>query len=789
MKNRSTYALLMLFFAGLVGLWVADFAQVPTRKARERMSNRVLHELTETKPDDLRQVEILGGTEPIVFQRRDGNRWQMTSPMDVAADPSMVETLAYNLKELSRKPEAATLEGDPTRYGLAPPERTIRLWGTSTAEPLASLDVGKTSVNRRYVRATGSEGVEVVDARLLDLLKLPAERWRDHELFRVPSFEVDAVSISALGKSLKLRRGRDAWRVVEPIHALAIEARVDGMIADLGSLRVLDDTRFVANDVRGDALDRYGLKTPALTIEIDAGRGNRKREPQVLHVGKPVEGKEGQVYARRGDQDDVVAVDTRVLKDLSTDPRAFRSPKVADIQVARVARIEVERPGGDGFEVVRSGNDWTIVRPSPTRADRESIQNFLKSLDQLQTSSYPTPEAVPDPGLDDTALILKVWQARDPRDPIATASKDPRGDLAMSLRVGRRDAARKSIYARIEGDPTILALPESAGDFLPRDSLAFRDRQILAEASHQIERIKLVGPNRKVTLNAPIIKLDPFYNAPFGWWMVEPIDALADAPSVGRLLKLLSNLRAESLVAEKPDALDKHGLKSPALAVTWSYLPRSSMLRQGPGFDPSPGTVAYEDHTLLVGARVPGRPEVRYARLADRPLIFTLGQDVLGVLDSEWRDHRVLAFDPKHVRHVRLDWPDRSVSLASVPEGKDRKWSFAGPTDAPEFNPSQMTPFLQLASNLSTPRFVQYLGDFPGQWGLTPPRLSIRFDLDDGSPPRFLKLGIPAGPGQILATAEAESKGPVFLVPASQFAAWTRPPRRHDDLPEDVFAP
>ncbi len=37
----------------------------------------------------------------------------MTSPMNVAADPSKVETLAFNLKELSRKPEAATLEGDP----------------------------------------------------------------------------------------------------------------------------------------------------------------------------------------------------------------------------------------------------------------------------------------------------------------------------------------------------------------------------------------------------------------------------------------------------------------------------------------------------------------------------------------------------------------------------------------------------------------------------------------------------------------------------------------------------
>ena len=174
MKDRGTYLLLALFFAGLVGLWVADFARFPTRAQLDRMSNRVLNTLIDTKPDDLRKVEILGGEEPIVFERREGNRWQMTSPMDVAADPSKVETLAYNLKELSRKPDSATLEPELSRYGLDHPERVIKLWGAATDAPLASLEVGRASLDRRYVRAGGSEGVEVVDAKGLALIRL---RW------------------------------------------------------------------------------------------------------------------------------------------------------------------------------------------------------------------------------------------------------------------------------------------------------------------------------------------------------------------------------------------------------------------------------------------------------------------------------------------------------------------------------------------------------------------------------------------------------------------------------------
>jgi len=397
MKDRGTYVLLVLFFAGLVGLWFANFSKVPTQSEIARRSNRILPSLIDTKPDDLRKVEILGGDQPIVFERRDGNRWQMTAPMDVAADPSKVETLAYNLKELSRRPDAATLGADLSLYGLDQPERTIKLWGSATDAPLASLEIGRASLDRRYVRAGGSPGVEAVDARGLDpLIKLPVARWRDQEMFRVPSFEVDRVSLSAGGKDLKFRRSRGAWHIVEPVRLLATEARVDALIADLGSLRVLDDTRFVANDVKPDDLERYGLKTPALAIEIDSARVDRRRGAQVLYIGKPVDGKPGLVYARRGDQDDVVLIEQRVLLDLKPEPNAFRNPKVADINLARVVRVGVEDADGRAIEISRFGNDWAVVSPSTAKGDRQAIQDFLKSLDQLQTGIFLNPREVGD---------------------------------------------------------------------------------------------------------------------------------------------------------------------------------------------------------------------------------------------------------------------------------------------------------------------------------------------------------------------------------------------------------
>jgi len=788
MKNRGTYALLALFFAGLVGLWAADFAQVPTRNRRDRGKGRVLVDLIDAKPDDVRKIEIEGGAGPLVFERREGNRWQMTSPRDVAADPLKVENLAFNLKELARKPEADTLRGDAASFGLAPPSRTVRVWGVATDAPLATLEVGKLSLDRRYVRAGGSEGVEVVEARMVELVDLPAERWRDRELFRVPSFEVDAVRVTGAGADLELRRGPDAWRIVAPFRALAAEPRVEGLIADLGSLRVKADSQFIAEGVTDEAdLDRYGLKSPRLTIEVKAGRGERRRPTQVLHVGKAVEGKPGQAYARRGGQDDVVAVDSRVLDRLGSDANSFRSPRVVDVRPARVVRFRVKSEGKE-FDLVRSGPDWYIVRPAAARADRKSVEEFLKAVGEFQTTMYLAPASAPESGLGESALVLMLWEAPDPR---SGPSPGPGDEPSATVRFGRRDAAKRSIFARVEGDPTVLALPDTVGDALPRSALAFRDRSVLSVATGQIRRVVFEGRGRKVALRPPVLKLDPRKNSSEGWWMVEPVASPADSDSVGRLLKLLGDLKAEGFAAEPAADLAPFGLKEPLLTVTWTLPAQTGLSPSAPAGGPaSPAdSPRPEEQSLLIGSTVANRTGSRYAMIAGRPLVFVLGGANLALLDAEWHQHRVLSFDPGLARKLRLTWPGREFALSATADPAGRDWLVDGAVDAPGFVPSRSSALLKAASSLATARFVQYDGDFPAATGLAVPRFSLRVDLGDAVPPKLLRVGNHAGGGLTYATTAVGPRGEVFTLPESLFADWIKEPRRRGELPDDVFAP
>ncbi|WP_435016576.1 DUF4340 domain-containing protein [Tundrisphaera sp. TA3] len=793
MKNRGNLLLMGVFLAGMLGLWWADRARIPTRVDRARAEGRVLPALLDTRPEELRRIEIVGGPAPIVLERRGANndRWQMISPLDVAADPSKAEALAFNLKSLARRPETeARQAGSPDSFGLAPPERTVRLWGTAADKPLATLDIGRISLDRRFVRPGGSGTVEAVDARMLGLVDIPPAQWRDREIFRVPSFEVDAVTIQASDRpeALKLRRDRDAWRVVAPIRALADGSRIDGLAADLAALRVIDDGRFVADNARD--LAKYGLDKPALTITVEAGRDSLRRTPQILHVGKPIPGAPGQVYARRDDQDDVIALDDRTLKGIVANPSAFRDNHVADIDPNRVDAIEIEA-NGHTFALGRHGKSWTLTEPQTARADIPAVAAFLKSLDELQTAAFLPKSSVPDPGLDAPSVVLRVWQAPLPGASTDSGSSGSSSPPQLTLKLGRRDAARKTVYAMTEDDPnSVLALPDSAVDFIPRNSLGFRNRLVLAIAPDQIDRVAFESEGKTTVINAPIFRMDGPGKSLGSWWMGQPITAPADMESVERLLKLFSGLQADSLVADQADDPKKYGFDRPLLKVTASR-PAASAGGKNPPPGVGPLRVVPDELTLLIGKAVPDRLGVHYAMIVGEPLVFTVGGNVLVVLDSEWRDHRIMAFSADEARRVNVAWPDRRIDFVGngEPKADARVWGFAGAVDAPDFDPTQAKALVAALSDLKTTRYVQYEGPMPAAMRLNPPLAEIRVDVAEGDDPPPLRLGAPTSDGKRLATVAPGDSGAVFLVPEALFGPWARSPRHQDDLPEDVFAP
>ncbi len=778
MKNSGYTALIAVFFAGLIGLWWLDYARVPDRDARRLSEPRVLPELWEARPDDVQRLEIVGGPKRLVFERRPGNRWQMVEPLDVAADPSLVENLAFNLKMLERVKDAGRLEGDAASFGLAPPSRTIRLYGPSGTEPLAALELGSTLAksDRRYVRPAGSRAVEVVESARVSPAELPAESWRDRMLVRVATPDVLSLKAERDGKTaLRLERKGDLWKLVEPFAVVADAGKVDGLLAEVAGLRV-PDGGFVADNARD--LAAYGLDRPTVSVTVTPRGPNAA--PQTIHIGKPApvdESKKDKVkgaryYARRDDQDDVVAVDAGMLRDLGVNPAELHAKKLSDADPTRVDAIRLTSEGAS-VVVAKRPRGWERIAPLKDRADAQAVDDLLKKVATAEASTLLDPKSAPDPKLDQPWATLELWQdsgAKPGEGPESAPATTP----ALKLKLGRRDPLAKTVFAQIEGDPVVLALPLSFLEGWTFGALAFRDRQVASVSPPQVARITVLKGPKEIVVESPRD------NNPTHWRMVKPAEGPADPETVGRALFALSNLRAETLVTDRAESDARYGLDKPVLQVKWKTHDELA--------PPPRRTIEGEETTLAIGSVVPNKPDQpRYARVSSSPIVFTLGSEIIARFEAEWRDRQVLAIDPKATDQITLRWPSLTLTARPTTAAKDaeREWSFVDLPKGMKVEP-ELKALVKNLTRLTTFRYAQYAGPIAPELGLFPPKLMVEVKPSALVRPPALRLGATSRDGYVYATNEDSPSGVVFLLPLSNWAPWIKPPTIEDPAKKDA---
>ena len=774
-KHHTTFVLLTLFFTGLILYWWADKAEWE----EPGDSHLVLPALNKTDAKLVRRVVIERPKDKaIVFERRGGNDWQMTQPDDVAANSAMVTTLVSNLRALRRSSEAGTITKSDDTYGLTPPAAVVRLYGDDANTPLAAIEVGgevKGFRDQRYVRALGpkAKGIDVVDSRMVSQTNLRPIDWRERNVFDMPTFYVDAITVKGPGRDLEVKRDNEHWVIDSPLTAPADDERAEGLAAELSSLRVAKGDKGFVKDNATDFAE-YGLDKPVMTITLKDKRP--AVAPQTLDVGKPLEDAPELRYARRQDQNDVVLIDATGIADLGTRPNALRSQRVAQVTPNRVTFVTIEAPGRT-FKLAPTSSEWVLLEPTRARADTQSVSTFLSKLSDVQTSDFIEPGSIGDPRVDPPIYTIKVWQAApDMKLLPAEASEAPEGKPRVNLRIGRHDAIRKALYGQLAGDKYLLALPESFREVLPKSALAFRDRTILAFSPTHISRLSIERDKATYDLVAPDTPGQSVH-----WRMTRPIDAPADDEQATKVAMLLGNLSAADFVADEPAGDKAYGFDAPLVTAAWTLNDEAAKTKAKDA-PPSRGT-------LRIGNRAPGT-ENRYARLDGGKVVFTVTPEVVEPLLGEFRDHRVISFVPATVERIVFRWPDRVLSFVrrAGSHGSLPEWTPEPGVDPTGFDVSKLNALLDGLSKLQTERFAQYVGILPDSYGLRPPRLTIELQFEGGKP-RTLRLGNQSESGPLYATTASGSAGAVFTLAGPAWVELAKPPRRPDDLPEQVFKP
>jgi hypothetical protein len=591
---------------------------------------------------------------------------------------------------------------------------------------------------------------------------------------------------------------------------------VRDLIDDAGGLRVEATDDFVAEGVSdADLAAKYGLekgKPETLRVEVKVKPPDGDAKTEVLLVGKkapkPVEEKKDDKKETKKEEkkpetppdyyyvrlegentvERVPAAKVQPLLDVVAKPDPLRSHDLITLGgSSKIDAIDISA-GGSAVKLRQVDGKWTLYHGGARATDEAAVRDLVEAItgkkkvltfvDKEDGLEFDKPAAVVSVWIDGVkkeekkAEEKKGEEKKDGekpeekkdekkedknKEPTLTSDKP-----SVKLTFGKRDRDKNLVYVRRESgeDKSIVTVSDSVLDKVTAGPLTYFDRKLASFSDafgtmSNVTKLKLVrgGQTWELTKEKAGDKEV--------WKVVQP-QALAgrsasDA-SVNDVLRTLAGLRAEKMVAEKPNEgdLDQlYGLKKPETTATVT-------VKEEKG-DKT------EDWVYTFGKQSDTKMGV-YAELNKTDLVFLVPKataDHLAAVDL--RDLTVFNFDMSKVKGAKITvWSNDlggPITLTLERKG-DNDWvKKEGPItpDGPK-----LESFIRTLSHLTATKFVTPKQNVDA--GLDVDKKALKVEITVGDETLDLLVGNedPDNKGMLFASS-SKQKGDVFLVPEAMF--------------------
>ena len=350
---------------------------------------------------DADRIELYGrGIETPRILERKGSAWHLIEPMQWSANYFAINRILNQLQFLEEEASFPVDEVEKTGqsladYGLANPLLKIVI---AEGEESISLSIGTLTEigNNVYLLGPDEQEIFVVKRQAIDGLLVDLNDLRTREIFDIPVFEVDALSLqirsenTADGSLLKVRLARNdgAWSFEAPLAAKADPALVDSTINTLTASKA---GRFIETEEADPILQ--GLETPLMQVTI---HGNKRR--QTLIVGKldPDTQAAPHYFAKLEDNPAIFTVLARPFDVLREAQEALRERNLMNFDPNKLSAINIsENSRKLRLQKLETGeNDWQVLESKgeneiqPYRADPAIMDRLMKDLSSLRASGF-----------------------------------------------------------------------------------------------------------------------------------------------------------------------------------------------------------------------------------------------------------------------------------------------------------------------------------------------------------------------------------------------------------------
>ncbi|MFN4261014.1 MAG: DUF4340 domain-containing protein [Gemmataceae bacterium] len=612
-----------------------------------------------------------------------------------------------------------------------------------------------------YARLEGQNEVIRLTPGLIAQLQRPIDYYRQRRLFpseRVATVDNASEKIDQLNaRRLHLRDGEtaitlvregDDWRIQAPVEDLPDPDTLQRILTTLPDIWA----EYFVDDPNPD-LKHYGLAEPEKTLTWTLPSG----ETMTLLIGKPSPRRVERTISRPAPpfgppmppQMETVVERFRYakLRDDEAEPRRggaqifeVRDEGLADVFVAldrlrdaRLARFRADDAtrlevtyDGQTIVLAKEEKRWRLQKPVAADADRPKVEALLNEIARAQaTKDNIFDDDAKEYGLDEPAGSVTVTVVEETGE----GNEKTKKTKTFTLHLGKYDADKKKLYARVAGRPRVNALD---GDELlqltRRPALAYRGRRILDFKADDLAGLLIQRGEEQYQLRR---------NAN-DWRLTEPVSSAADARKVNDLAAELGRLEVVEFVHDQPtpDDLAQYGLDKPRLSVSLSFSDDKQPTR-----------------TLLLGKQRDNQTEY-FAKLTDLPVVFVIPKDIHDDLDRgalAYLPLRQWQVAPQTITELRIEKRgEPAYRLSRVAND----WRLTGPFEAHDLRVSTLADLLDDLEQLSCQRYVALRAKDLTEYGLDQPYLKLTLlsqakPTPDAAEPttaeQVLLIGNPAG--------------------------------------------
>ncbi|HYG21721.1 MAG TPA: DUF4340 domain-containing protein [Verrucomicrobiae bacterium] len=439
--------------------------------------------LPSLKPAEIQTIHVQPKNHRGIRVFRTNDVWHMTDPVAYPANSAQIEAFLSALQKLTASPylSAAELKEIPDadqRFGFDAPFCTLLL---NQKRHLILIGNKTPPGDRVYLQVVGVEGVFIVDADLLRLIPQTAGLWRETALADWSSLNFDRLVVTNAGKllELQLNPSNQLWRMLSPNNVRANSTKVSETLTLLQGARV---EQFVTDNAGMD-LDAFGLQNPELSLALLRGTNSVLR----LDFGKSPTNNAALIFARRADQDTVVAVPRTFIEPwTSAHSHAFRD--FFDPHLVALSEIPdaVEIQAEDQFTLQRRTNVWNVVPPG-WLADSNLVVQLFANLTNLQvTAAQIEKDIVPTADLPKYGLAQPFRQYTLRKTSVVEGIQT--NIVLAQLEFGTN---QDKVFARVSGESFVYSVDPGMLRLLPQASWQMRDRHIWDFAMSNVLRITI----------------------------------------------------------------------------------------------------------------------------------------------------------------------------------------------------------------------------------------------------------------------------------------------------------